>query len=177
MTRPTELRIPPHSGEGLSETFARTVLDQDGRPLPIFAVLAHHEPLLRRFNGFGGLLRTSSVTDPAHRELIVLRTAWRADCTFEFDQHAQLAREAGVSEDDIAATRTGPGRSGDPTADLLVTLADEVFDHDCVLDPTWGALCERWGPAQVLELVMTAAFFRLAAVMINAIGLRPRATW
>jgi AhpD family alkylhydroperoxidase len=175
-TRPVTPRLPAHSGEGLSETLARTAFGDDGRPLPIFGLLAHHEPLLRRFNALGGLLRTSPVTDPAHRELIVLRIAWRTDCPFEFDQHAELARAAGVSDELVAATRA-EGRPVEPTAELLVTLADEVFEHDSITEETWRRLASAWEPAQVLELLMAAAFFRMAATVINAVGLRPRAEW
>jgi AhpD family alkylhydroperoxidase len=176
-TRPTELRVVPHDGEGLSETFAKTVRGEDGKPLPIFTVLAHHEQLLRRFNGFGALLRTSPVTDLAHRELIVLRVAWRTDCTFEFDQHAPIARDAGVPETSIAAARDAAPPPEEPVERLLLNLADEIIDHDCLTDETWALLGERWDTAQTLELVMTTAFFRMAAAVINSVGLRPRATW
>jgi AhpD family alkylhydroperoxidase len=171
------LRVVPHDGEGLSGTFAKTVRGEDGRPLPVFTVLAHHEQLLRRFNGFGAMLRTSQVTDPGHRELIVLRVAWRTDCTFEFDQHAPIARDAGVPETFIAAARDAGPPAVDPIHRLLLTLADEIVDQDCVSDLTWKLLGERWDTAQTLELVMTAAFFRMAAAVINSVGLRPRVDW
>ncbi len=176
-SRPTELRVVPHPGDGLSETLSKTVRGEDGKPLPIFTVLAHHELLLRRFNSFGALLRTSAVTDLGHRELIVLRVAWRTDCTFEFDQHAAIAREAGLPETTITAARDAAPPPADPLERLLLTLADEIIDHDCVSDEVWAMLGERWDTEQILELVMTAAFFRLAAAVINSVGLRPRADW
>jgi AhpD family alkylhydroperoxidase len=169
------MRIPaaePGTDPALADLFARTVFDDTGRPLPIFGALAHHPPLLARFNSFGALLRTSTVTEPAHRELIVLRIAHRARCGFEFEQHLPLARAAGVAEGSIAAA-TNQGAAERPVDRLLLALTDELFDGDGISDATWAAASELWTPDQLLELIVTAGFFRLAAGLINAIGLGP----
>jgi AhpD family alkylhydroperoxidase len=169
------MRIPaaePGTDPELAELFTKTVHDEDGQPLPIFTALAHHPKLLARFNSFGALLRNSAVTDLAHRELIVLRVAHRARCPFEFDQHLPLARAAGVTEPAIAAA-VDQGPAVGAVDRLLLRLADELFVGDTVSDATWAATGEIWTPAQLLELVVTVGFFRLAAGLINAIGLRP----
>jgi AhpD family alkylhydroperoxidase len=178
-SRPVELRIRPvsDSAGSLTDALSKTVLDELGRPLPIFALLAHHEQLLRRFNGFGALLRTSPVNDPAHRELIVLRVAWRTDCPFEFDQHLPLAVAAGVSARSIAAAIGAEEGPENPVDRLLLVLTDEILDQDSVTDQTWSEANDTWAPAQLIELVMTAGFFRMAAAFINSTGLRPRAGW
>lgn len=179
VARPSELRLPAVDvpEPSTASILDNTVFGDDGKPLPIFLVLAHHERILRRFNSFGALLRTSTVTTLAHREVMVLRTAWRCDCTFEFDQHLPIARDAGVSSDTIAAARDQGPPPEDPVDRLLLALTDEMIDLDSVTSPTWTAACERWTPAQVLELLMTVGFFRMAAVVINSVGLRPSPNW
>jgi 4-carboxymuconolactone decarboxylase len=171
--RPIELRLDPAPAKKeLDEILAKTLLE-DGEPLMIFQILAHNPRLLRRFNSLGGLFRISEITDLRSREVIILRMAVLADCPFEFDQHQHVAAEAGMSEPVIRALRYGETDVLDESDRLLVQLTDDIYDFDCVQDATWDSLAQRWTPPELLELVVTAAFFRLAAVVVNSIGIRP----
>jgi 4-carboxymuconolactone decarboxylase len=177
--RPTAPRLVPvtEAAGSLGETLAKTALDDAGRPLAIFGALAHHEQVLGRFNSFGALLRHSSVTALADRELLVLRVAYRTDCTFEFDQHEPLARAAGLAADAIEAARSEHPLHPDPRWVVLLRFADEIVDDDSVSDATWASASQRWGPEQLIELVATVTFFRMAAGLINTLGIRTRDTW
>jgi alkylhydroperoxidase family enzyme len=173
--RPTSLRLEPVDVDGrmLPESIASAVFDEAGRPLMIFRVLAHHELLLRRFNSLGALMRNSEVTRLRDREVIILRTARRSDCPFEFDQHLTIARAAGVPEDVLDAVEgKAVAKQGSSDA-LLLHMADEMFDDGCISDQTWARAAEIWTPPQLLELTVTAGYFRMAAILINSIGLRP----
>jgi 4-carboxymuconolactone decarboxylase len=172
-------RIPPvdFTDPAYADVFANVVFDADGRPLLIFQMLAHNQRLLRRFNSLGALMRTSTITELRHREVIVLRIAFLTDCTFEFDQHIDLARQMEISEETIAALRGGAAPPEDPVDRLLVKIADDIYASDVVSDETWAQMTKVWSPSQMIELVMTAGFFRMAASTINSIGLRLRKEW
>ena len=162
----------------MREILANTIHDSDGEPLPIFQLLAHNPLLLRRFNSLGALMRTSTVTGLRHREVIVLRIAYRADCPFEYNEHIDLASGAGVPDDTIRWLQDQPSGAEPGLEDrLLRAIADEVFDDDCVSDETWQAARQVWDYGQLIELVMSAGFFRMTAAVINSIGLRPRERW
>lgn len=178
--RPTAERLPrvEHADASVHEVLANTMHGGDGQPLPIFQLLAHNGPLLRRFNSLGALMRSSVVTELRHREVIVLRIAYRADCPFEYDQHIDVARDAGVTEETIRRLRDQATEDELSLDDrLLLAIADEVFEDDCVSDETWEAASQLWDHAQLVELVMSAGFFRMAAAAINSVGLRPREWW
>lgn len=179
-SRPTVERIPrvESVGDGVSDVLAKTVHDGDGEPLAIFKLLAHNAPLLSRFNSLGALMRTSVVTELRHREVIVLRIAYRTDCPFEYNQHVEVAREAGVPDDAIRHLQDADSAGGlSPEDELLLAIADEVFDDDCVSDRTWEAARQLWDYAQLIEFVFCAGFFRMTAAAINSMGLRPREQW
>jgi alkylhydroperoxidase family enzyme len=159
------------------QTLERTAKGQDGAPLVLFQILAHHEELLRKFNSLGALFRTSKVTTLGEREVIILRIAHLADCPFEFEQHKPLAEAAGLSACVIAAARGGWREGLDAKEVLLLDVAEEMYRWDSVTETTWGSLAVEWTAEQVIELITTAAFFRMAASIINAIGLRPQETW
>jgi alkylhydroperoxidase family enzyme len=108
--------------------------------------------------------------------VVILRIAYRTDCAFEFDQHGPIAKTAGVTEDAIAAT-CDRADIPDCRVGLLVRLADDIVETDSVRDDTWADLAARWTPEQLVELLATATFFRMAAALINALGVRTRQEW
>jgi 4-carboxymuconolactone decarboxylase len=169
--RPSEPRVPLVT-EPSAEV--REILDgaltHDGRPLNIFAVLAHNPRILKRFNVLGGGLLNRGLLPARERELVILRVGWNARAVYEFGQHTLIGREVGLTDTEIAAV-CGVGDHEWPPADhLLLTLADELCEFDCVGDDTWAALAERWEPAELVELVIVAGFYRLVSGFLNSFG-------
>ncbi len=161
-------RIPPVTDPSpeVAEILDKTRV-QPGPPLNIFTTLAHHPRLLKRFNVLGGLFLTRGVLAARERELVILRTAWRTRCEYEFGQHVQLGRRAGLSDEEIrGVTRDGADwPAGDA---LLVRLADEIHESRDVSDGLWMDLSRRWDRAGLLELVALAGFYGMVAGLLNA---------
>ena len=140
---------------------------RQGPPLHIFATMAHHPRLLKRFNVLGGLFLGRGVLPPRARELVIMRTAWRTNCEYEFGQHTLLGRQAGLTDDEIQ--RLTEEAAGWPEADaLLVRLADEVHVHHDVSDELWAQLERRWNQAEMIELVTLAGFYGMVSSFLNA---------
>src|SRR5439155_509411 len=53
---------------------------------------------------------------------------------------------------------------------LLIRLCDELHETATVSDPLWSELAEGWSRDQLLELVVTAGWYRLLSYVINAAG-------
>src|SRR5262249_38132885 len=68
---------------------------REGPVLNIFATMAHHPRLLKRLNVLGGLFLGRGLLPARERELVILRTAWRTGCVYEFGQHTLLGRREG----------------------------------------------------------------------------------
>jgi 4-carboxymuconolactone decarboxylase len=66
-----------------------------------------------------------------------------------------------------------PG-SGPWTGDerALLAMVDELVDDDCVTDETWQRLSRRWGPAELVELVLLAGFYRMVSDVLNSLGVQ-----
>jgi alkylhydroperoxidase family enzyme len=148
-------------------------LTQDGRPLNIFGVLAHHPKLLKRFNLMGGFILNKGLLPERERELVILRIGWNAKAVYEFGQHTVIGLRCGLTSDEIAALTQAPDNHDWRADDLaLIAMADELAADDCVTDATWAALAVRWNDAELVELLIVAGFYRLVSGFLNSAGVQ-----
>jgi alkylhydroperoxidase family enzyme len=139
-------------------------------PLNIFKTIAHNEPLARGFLSLGGHLLRGEVLPAREREIVILRTGWRAQSEYEFGQHTTIGLGVGVTADEVAwlADVGDPAWTADDAA--LVALVDELCYEDAVSDATWAQLAKRWSPEQLLELLVLAGYYRLVSGLLNGAG-------
>ncbi|GAA1870646.1 hypothetical protein GCM10009836_59120 [Pseudonocardia ailaonensis] len=152
----------------VAEALAKTLTGGDGVPLAIFRTMARHPRMMKRFNVLGGFFLTRGDLPARERELVVLRTAWRSGCEYEWAQHVLIGRDAGLTDAEIERIATG-GEWSEVDAALL-RLADEVLAEADVTDATWWELAEHYTDAQLCELVLLVGFYRMAAGFLNAAG-------
>lgn len=173
--RPSAPRIPPIP-ESERDDQARELLAQAGGGTAgatnIFATLVRHPGLFRRWLPFGGKLLAGKL--PARdRELLILRTGWNCRSDYEWAQHVRIARTAGLSDDEIARVRQGPGADGWSAHDaLLLAAADELHRDACLGDATWAALAERYDERQLVEVPMLVGHYHLVAFTLNSLGVQ-----
>ena len=158
----------------VAELLGKTLAGPGDGPLNVFATLARHPRLLKRFNALGGLFVVHGELPERERELVVLRTAWTTRSEYEWGQHVLLGRRAGVTDAEMARL-TGPvegtGWATDDAA--LLDFVDELLSTSDVSDERWAVQRERWSDAQLLELVMLAGFYRMLAGFLNAVRVQP----
>jgi 4-carboxymuconolactone decarboxylase len=152
----------------LAELFSKGLNGPDGRPLNIFGTLGNHPDLLRRWLVFAAHVLSKSTLGARDRELLILRTGWNCRSRYEWGQHVLIARECGISDDEIERVKTGPGGEGWSADDrLLLVAADELHTESSLADSTWAALVERFSTEQVLDLVATVGNYHLVAMFLN----------
>jgi alkylhydroperoxidase family enzyme len=88
----------------------------------IFTTLVRHPGLVRRWLPFGGKLMAGDLP-PAHRELMVLRTAWRCAAEYEWGQHVLIATALGVPAATIERVKAGPEHTDWSTTDAALLRA------------------------------------------------------
>jgi alkylhydroperoxidase family enzyme len=142
----------------------------DERQLNIFRTLARNKPLYKGFLGLGGHLLGGTGLPAREREIVILRTGFRAGSEYEFGQHTRIGRDAGLSDAEISrAADAGEGEWDDGDA-ALVAMVDELCDADVVTDATWDRLSSRWNDEQLLELLVLAGYYRLVSGLLNSVG-------
>lgn len=158
----------------VADQLAKTLGDDRGVPLAIFRTMARHPRLMKRFNVLGGFFLTRGELPARERELVVLHTAWRSGCVYEWAQHVLIGGRSGLTPDEIERVAR-PDRAGEwSSADAaLLRAADEVLEHADLSDTTWDGLGERFDDVQRVELVMLVGFYRMTAGFLNATGVQP----
>lgn len=172
MSRPENFRIEPISEPtGELAEILETALTHDGSVLNIFGVMGHHPKLLKRFSLLGGFILNKGLLPEREREIVILRVGWNAKAKYEFGQHTVIGKRCGLSDAEILAITQPDGDHDWSSQDqALLTMCDELHDDDCVSDTTWAALAERWNEAELIELLVTAGFYRLVSGFLNSTG-------
>ena len=172
----TEPRIAPLPREGRDPRTEELLasLRGDGSELNIFATLARHPKLFKRWVAFGGTLLYGGTLPPRDRELLILRTAVRCGAHYEWGQHVAIARDAGLSDDEIDRVVDGPDADGWPSADAaLLRAADKLHDRARIDDSTWADLAGRYDEQQLIELCMLVGQYHLVAFTLSSLGVQP----
>lgn len=144
-------------------------------PLALFRTLTVHDELSSRMRPLGAGILGHGRIEPRERELIILRACARAGAEYEWGVHATaFGVTVGLNGAQIAATASAP--ADDPVwseADAqLIRVVDELHDTNTVSDELWVQLAERFGDDQLLEVVVTAGWYRLLSYVINAAGVQ-----
>lgn len=151
-----------------TELLAKTLHSAEGKPLNVFAVLAHSPPVLRRLGALGATFIRSARIGVVDRETVILRLAARLDCDYEWHHHVAPARAAGLSDEDIERLRGGSPAGG--RLGLLATMTDEFLAGTGFSDTTWAELRRAYDDEQLVELIVLVGFYQMLAGFIRAAG-------
>lgn len=168
-------RIPPLQESEWNEEQKELLegVRRDGQVYNIFATLARHPQLLRRWLVFAGHVLGKSTLPPREREIVILRMGWLCRAEYEWGHHVAIGRQAGLSGDDIRRIREGPDAGGlDPLEALLLRAVDELDSNSFISDSTWKALTERYNTQQIMDLIFAAGQYKLASMALNSLGVQ-----
>jgi 4-carboxymuconolactone decarboxylase len=148
-------------------------LKRDGHLYNIYATLARHPQLLKRWLVFGGHVLGKSTLPPREREIAILRMGWLCRAEYEWGHHVAIGKQAGLNDDDIKRIAEGPDAVGlDPFEATLLRGVDELHANTFISDSTWNALTERYNTQQVLDLLFTAGQYKLVSMVLNSVGVQ-----
>ena len=170
--RPTSFRIAPVTevDDELEELLGKTLMI-DGRPANIFGVLAKHPKLLKRFNLLGGFILNKGLLPIREREIVILRVGANCVSRYEFGQHTVIGRRCGLTDDEITALlRPADAHPWSDEDAALIAMSDELCADDCISDATFDRLRSRWSEEEIIELTVTAGFYRLVSGFLHSMG-------
>ena len=165
-------RVEPLGRDELdSETRARF---GDGSVLGIFATLARHPDLMKRWLVFGNHILFKSTLPARERELVILRVGWLCQAGYEWGQHVLIGRNSGLSEEEIERIPDGAEAKGWSVGDQwLLRATDELHGDAFITDATWQGLSETLSTEQLMDLIFTVGQYNLVSMALNSLGVQP----
>ena len=167
-----EPRLAPLSDEEMNpELRARF---GGGPILNIFRTLAHHPKLTKRWLVFGNHVLAKSTLAPREREIVILRVGWLCRSGYEWGQHVVIARNSGLSDEEIQRITRGPDAPGWHELDrALLRATDELHGDAFISDETWAALGEHLDTQQIMDLIFAVGQYQIVSMALNSLGVQP----
>jgi 4-carboxymuconolactone decarboxylase len=174
--RLSKARLEPQEADAWDEQvqdIMRPFVEQ-GSDYNIFKTLTHHPDLMRRWMVFANHILFKSTLPLRERELLILRIGYLCNAGYEWGQHVQIARRAGMSDEEILSTKSGPDTPGISERDrLLMQATDELHADSHISDETWSELTAHLDKKQLMDLVFTVGQYNMVSMALNTLGVQP----
>lgn len=172
--RPKTPRIPPLDPADYSAE-QKGLLGGGHRSadLNIVRTLVQHPKLFKAWSPFSIHIMMANSLSPRDREILILRAGFLCRSAYEVAQHSVIARQVGLSDEDIKAIEAGPRTKRlNERERLLLKAADELIGDHCIADATWAALSKIYSREQLMDLVFTVANYTLVSMALNSFGVQ-----
>jgi 4-carboxymuconolactone decarboxylase len=136
----------------------------------VIAVLMHHPKLAGPWLTYNGVLLNEAALDPKHRELMILRVAWRTRSEYEWVQHVRLGRQLGITDDEIETVADSGTHTWSPLEADLLDATDQLLDQYCIDDETWARLAQQLDERQLFEVVFAVGSYTCLSMAFKSFG-------
>jgi alkylhydroperoxidase family enzyme len=106
------------------------------------------------------------------RELLILRTAYRCNCLYEWQQHLTIARQNGVHDDEIERISLQSFARWSEKDRLLLRAVDEMCELFEVSSPTWDELTRYWNQRSMMDIVFIVGLYVQTAIALKSLGVQ-----
>jgi len=165
-------RIPNLTRDDLKpeeQSYFDAIVGSRGSVRGPYGVLLQSPDLAARVAHTGTFVRFELDLPESLKETIIITTAREIENQYEFAAHAQLARQAGTSEDTIQAIAQGTapqGLSGDE--DMVVRYTQELLRQHKISDATFNAVRDRFGIQKTVEITALIGHYLLVGQILAA---------
>jgi alkylhydroperoxidase family enzyme len=176
MTEPTDipLRVPIPAKDAVDAKTAE-LLEFVYRPhlgtvIPTVGVLANAPELFGPFLEWASALALRGLLPRRDHELVALRTAWHCHSGFEWVEHSDFAREAGLTDADLENIKAGPDAGWTGHEAALLRAADELHESCEISDATWAELAAHYTAGELVEIPYVAGQYTMLSMVANGLG-------
>lgn len=166
--------IPNDQIDAQSWDLVNTLREAAGAPptdeMPAFMrLMAKHPPIFHRQMEMGSVLFNGWIS-PREREIAVLRISWLAGAAFEWGEHVEIGKRAGLSAEEIERITQGSSAEGWSSHDAAILRAvEELLADFAISDATWDTLAASWDEQQLIELPMMIGQYLTTAFILNSL--------
>jgi alkylhydroperoxidase family enzyme len=147
---------------------------REDRPMSMntLGTLAHHPALAQAFFTFNGHIIMATTLTERQRELLVLRVATLRQSAYEWAQHVYMARDAGLTDEEISRIAYGPDAPfWTPLESALIRAVDELIGDGTIGRRTWTVLARELDAQQLLDVIFTVGAYETIAWVMRSFEL------
>ena len=147
---------------------AFALVDPDGRLRGPFNAMLLSPPVGGALQAVGAAVRYASVLEDRTRELAILAVAAYWDSAFERAAHEAVGRQAGLTEDDFAAVRSGAEpESASPSERVALRTVAALLADQALSPPAYAAAVEALGERGLFELTALVGYYATLALQLR----------
>ena len=170
MARPThytkQVAIPLPS-DAAAHRIIGTSYDAE-KTLNVIKMFAGTEDMFAATIGLVKAIFNAQGIDPKTREMIILRAAAVLDSPYEWQANTQMAKNVGLSANEIdAAGSDGPVVGINPEYVLVCKATDELSTSGTLRDETLSELLDKYGETISRKIILMIAWFNLLSRFLN----------
>lgn len=162
--------LPPAAKVLYDQMTAKRRAKGDGFGGPYLALLNHPE-LARHIEDLGFFLKFEGVLPRTAYQFIVLSVAHSTGAAFEWQDHVQHARAAGLPEDVIDAVGSGRTDALPYPYGLLSAILAKTLTWQEVPDALQAAAAKEFGREGLVEIVVLSGFYQMFAAINQSFGI------
>lgn len=149
------------------------LVDENGRLEGPFNAMLFSPHVGHRLQALGAALRYETDLTPRAREIAILAVAAHWNSEFERYAHEHVGRDAGLSEDELAAIRDGLAPEfPDPYEDAVFRTARALAVRGDLDDEEYSAVVSTIGHAGIFELSTLIGYYAALALQLRVFRVR-----
>jgi alkylhydroperoxidase family enzyme len=139
--------------------------------LNLHRMMAHAPALMQASGDMAVAFRRHTDLPRSLAELAILRAAQVIDSDYVFARHLRLARDSGVTEQQLNELKAWPTSAAfTPAQKAALGFADKVAQMLPVEDGAFAELRRDYSPREIVELTMLIGFYVSTAIFIKALA-------
>ena len=165
-------QLPPPARALYATIAARRKAQGEGFGGPYLALLNHPE-LARRVEELGFFLKFEGALPRTIYQFIVLTVARATGAGFEWHDHIEHARAAGLPEDVIDCIGSGRTAALPHPYALVQAILAKTMAWQVVPEDLQARAAAEWGKPGLVEMVVLSGFYQMFAAINQGFDIRP----
>lgn len=165
-------RVPYVTRDDLDPDYRDLVVSslQPGKTINVYGAIGNNQEVLRGFRAFLGAVWDHSGLTDRQREIVILTAASEIGSEYEWHQHVNVASNAGLTREEIAAIgRDDRSRFSDGEDQALIAYTRAIA-RERVTDALHDAVLDYFDEETVVGMASTAAAYIALGRVIDALG-------
>jgi alkylhydroperoxidase family enzyme len=172
-----EARIPPLPMSKMKEEWNKILERLPGAglkgkfsPVNVFGTIMHNPGTFGPFLDYWITSKLEMGFTGREQELVILRMGYHYQCNYVWKHHVPVAREYGVTDEEIEAVKTSPlPPVFSARESALLHLTDEMVEYRTIRDEAWSKWSNELKTSEKIDLISLVSQYVFFSLLNNSL--------